>query len=498
MRLIKGLRSKWSNVAVTLVIAAALLSAGAIFAPKGFQDVYSKIGKYIVLVPGKFAGTVAAVDMSTGKTLAWMSFVNYGDHNPIIHHIAAFPSEDPYKGFEFIVNSQGGKNLYIYGIPTKVKDPAPGFHIYRVKYDGTKMNLVEDVAETTGLGLGVHVTISPDAKKFAVGDGQKDIFGVFDRETSKVDAAVLFDWEPNVKDIKQAFSGGGKLTVKKIHPDPKTGKFDLQGTKGAKLDWELVPGGENYLVEGKVAGPRMLHSCALDALLFDPRGKWGVAALRTIGAGVLFDTATYEPVYVMLSPKGEPDFKQLKKVDKDTWEVEIPKVTAYAHQAGFAPDGKHFVIMNAIMQNNVMVYDSSDHSDPSKWKKIATVEKPEWRGTYPQTFHMGFTPDAKKFYVTLWWPSPTPNGVAVIDAVKWKVIKEIEIGPDQHTLAVTYDGKHVIGVFSGYQKTTSGIFVLDAKSDEMIGFLPNTGGSHDHVIVPRTLQDLRISRSTTT
>ncbi|MBI5199599.1 MAG: hypothetical protein HZA09_06260, partial [Nitrospirae bacterium] len=189
-RIIEKIKSKWSLIVVVGIFIAAMLSTGAIFAPRGFQDVYNKIGKYIMLVPGKFSGTVTAVDLSTGKTLAWISFVNYGDTNPIIHHIAAFPSEDPYKGFEYIVNSQGGKNLYIYGIPTKVKDPAAGFHIYRVKYDGTKMNLIEDVAETTGLGLGVHVTVSEDAKKFAVGDGQKDIFGVFDRETSKVDAAV--------------------------------------------------------------------------------------------------------------------------------------------------------------------------------------------------------------------------------------------------------------------------------------------------------------------
>lgn len=492
------IRGRKTTIVVVVAMVAALLSIGAIFAPSGFHDIYGKIGKYIVLVPGKFAGTVGAVDMSTGKTLAWISFVNYGDTNPIIHHIAAFPSEDPYKGFEYIVNSQGGKNLYIYGIPTKVKEPAEGFHIYRVKYDGMKMNLIEDVAETTGLGLGVHVTISEDAKKFAVADGQKDIFAVFDRETSKVDTAVFFDWEPNVKNIKEAFSGGGKLTVKKLHPDPKTGKYDYRGLKGTKLDWELVPGGENFLVEGKVSGPRALNSCALDALLFDPRGKWAVAALRVTGISVVFDKSTWEPVAGVSAYPNDTEPKKLKKVDKDTWEIEIPKVENYGHQAGFSPDAKSLLFMGAIMENAVYAFDSSNHSDPMTWKRKAKVTKPEWRGSYPQTFHMGFTPDSKKVYVTLWWPSPTPNGVAVIDAVKWKVAKEIEIGPDQHTLAVTGDGKHMIGVFSGYQKTASGIFVLDTKKDELIGFLPNTAGSHDHVIVPRTLKELSISRSPTT
>lgn len=491
------IRGKVSTVMIALLLAVALTSLGAVFAPKSFNDIYKKIGPYIVLVPGKFAGTVGAVDLSTGKTLAWISFVNYGDYNPIIHHIAAFPSKDPYKEFEYIVNSQGGKNLYIYGLPTKVKDPASGFHIYRVKYDGTKMNLVEDVAETTGLGIGVHVTISEDAKKFAVGDGQKDIFGVFDRETSKVDTAVFFDWEPNIKNVKEAWTGGGKLIVKKLHPDPTTGKYDYQGLKGNKLDWELVPGGENYLVEGKVTGPRAINACGLDALLFDPRGKWAVAALRVPGISVVFDKSTYEPVTAVSAYKDGAHW-ELKKVDKDTWEVSIPKVENYGHQAGFSPDSKSFLFMGAIMENAIYVWDSTDHSNPKNWKLKAKVTKPEWRGTYPQTFHMGFTPDSKKVYVTLWWPSPTPNGVAVIDAVKWKVIREIEIGPDQHTLAVTGDGKHVVGVFSGYQKTASGIFILDTKKDELLGFLPNTAGSHDHVIVPRTLEELKISRSPTT
>lgn len=494
------MRFPWKKTAVMLVLAFIVslpVTAGAITLGKGtFSDVYERLGKYIFLTPGKFAGTVAAHDMSTGKTLAWISFVNYGDTNPIIHHIAAFPSEDPYKGFEYIVNSQGGKNLFIYGVPTKVKDPAEGFHIYRVKYDGTKMNLIEDVAETTGLGLGVHVTISPDAKKFSVGDGQKDIFGVFDRETSKVDAAVFFDWEPNIKTVKEAWSGGGKLIVKKIYPDPKTGKYDYKGLKGNKIDWELVPGGENFLVEGKVSGPRAINVCGLDALLYDPRGKWAAAALRTIGASVIFDTANYEPVAVVYSFR--KPIQALKRVDKDTWEVSISKVDNYGHQAGFSPDGKTFLFMGAIMENAIYAYDSTDTSNPMNWKIKGVVTKPEWRGAYPQTFHMAFTPDGKKVYVTLWWPSPTPNGVAAIDTKTWKVIKEIEIGPDVHTLAVTGDGKHLFGVMSGYQKTASGLFVIDVKSDKLLGYLPSGQGHHDCVIIPRNLKELLISRSTTT
>ncbi len=461
-----------------------------------FDDVYQQFGKYIFLTPGKFAGTVAAHDMSTGKTLAWISLVNYGDTNPIMHHIAAFPSEDPYKGFEYIVDTQGGKNLYIYGIPTKVKTPGEGFHIYKIQYDGTKMNLLEDVAETTGLGLGVHVTIAPDGQKYAVADGQKDIFGVFQRNPSKVIQAVYFDWIPNVRTNKEAWTGGGKLIIKKIYPG-KNGKFDLQGTKGAKIDWELVPGGELFIEEGKVSGSRQLNVCALDALVWDPNEKYAVASLRTIGGGVVFDTTTWNPVGMLMAAEKVAGMYPLKQVDKDTWEIEISHVLSPAHQAGFSPDGKTFLIMNGVRENNIMVFDATN-PDPMKWTKKAMVTQPHWRGAYPNTFHMAFTPDSKKVYVTLWWPSPTPNGVAVVDAVNWKVIKEIEVGPDAHTIAVTGDGKHVFGVISGYQKTVSGIYVIDAESDKLMGYLPSGQGSHDCVIVPRNKQELLISRCPTT
>ena len=41
------------------------------------------------------------------------------------------------------------------------------------------MEVIENVSETTGLGLGVHVTVNPkDAKSYFVTDGQKDIAGV--------------------------------------------------------------------------------------------------------------------------------------------------------------------------------------------------------------------------------------------------------------------------------------------------------------------------------
>lgn len=464
------------------------------------QEFYKEIGNYIMVAPTKFGGSTYALDLGSGKTLASIYYWNYGDTNPISHHLAAFPSPDPYKEFEFINNTQGGKNLLIYGLPIKI-DPAKlgqGFKIYRVKYDGTKMNLIEDVAETTGLGLGVHVTIAPEATSFAVGDGQKDITAIFDRATSKVLAAYFYDWEPRVKSLKEAWTGGGTLTIKRIYPDPKTGKFDLQGTKGIKIEWEMVPGGELFIEEGKIPGSRPMNVGGIDALVFDPRGRWAAASLRTLGLCVVHDRQKdYEPVATLYGPKGGPDQYEVKPAGKDTWKVAMDKVISPAHQAGFNPKGDRFAFMNGVRQNNIAVFDTSS-ADPTKWKKMAFVEHPDWRGAYPNTFHMVFTPDSKKFYVTLWWPAPTPNGVAVVDAVNWKLLKQITLGPDVHTLTTTYDGKWMVGVYSGFQKTQSGIFILDARTDGLLGYLPSPGGHHDCVLVPRTLEDLRTSRCTTT
>ena len=39
------------------------------------------------------------------------------------------------------------------------------------------------------------------------------------------------------------------MTIQRIDPDSQSKKFDLQGTKGIKMDWEIAPGGK-LQVEG--------------------------------------------------------------------------------------------------------------------------------------------------------------------------------------------------------------------------------------------------------
>ena len=138
-------------------------------------------------------GGTYAIDLNSNRVLGSIWYWNYGDYNPISHHLCAFPSADPMHGFEFVNSTQGGQNSLIYGMHTAVTaETAPeGTNIYRVRYDGTQMQLIENVSETTGLGLGVHVTVNPkDAQSYFVTDGQKDIAACFDRTTSKVKAGA--------------------------------------------------------------------------------------------------------------------------------------------------------------------------------------------------------------------------------------------------------------------------------------------------------------------
>jgi len=505
------------KAAVAGVAAAGLAKAGlgklsgsasgtaeaAMFGDPTLFDIYKQFGKYIHLVPGKYGGGVGAYDMSTGHCLSWLNMAIWaGNKTPIVHHIAAFASPDPYKEFEYVVDSQGGKNLYIYGVTTPVKDPSDGFNIWRCNYDGTKMNILEDVAETTGIGLGVHVTVAPDNERFAVADGQKDIVAVFKKghgtNPSSVEAAIMFDWEYNNSELARAWIDGGTLTIKKLKPP-----YNLKGTKGTKIDWELVPGGELFAEQGKVPGPRLKNLCALDSLTWDAAHKnYAIAALRIIGCAVVFDTRTWDPVAICAgSEKHAAQGFQIpfNKVGDGEWEAKLKSVPTPAHQAGFNPAGDRMILMNNARENVMAVFDCSNQSDPTTWKRIAGITDPSWRGVYPNPFHMAFTPDGKKLYVTLWWPAPTSNGVAVVDTKTWKVVKTIDnIGPDIHTLAVTDDGKWMFGVYSGYQKTKSGTFVVRVKDDKLYGYLPSPYGHHDSVIVPKSVKGLAISRCTTT
>jgi len=457
------------------------------------------LGHWIALLPTKLGGGTYALDLNSNRVLASIWYWTYGDYSPISHHLCAFPSSDPYHGFEFINSTQGGKNSLIYGIPTATTDPAPGTNIYRVRFDGTQMQMVENVSETTGLGLGVHVTVNPkDAQSYFVTDGQKDIAACFDRTTSRVKAALRYDWTPNVPDLRDAWIKGGTLTIRKIHPDAKTGLYDYRGTKGNKIDWEMVPMGELFVEEGSVPGDAPLTLAGADGTIWHPEGRWAATVVRLCGGICILDPEkNFDPVAFLQFNKDSQDQYPVQQVDKDTWTVTFDKIHSPGHEIGFSPDGRFLVMMNNLRENNCSVF-SCDDPDPTKWRKIAHVEDPLWRGKYPNPFHMVFSMDSSKLYLSILHPSPAYSGIMVVDTRTWTILKEIQgIGPDLQTPAITYDGKYVLTPFSGFQRQSSGIAVIDTSTDTLVGILPSNGGHHDCVIIPTKLEHMKHTRSCT-
>jgi len=457
------------------------------------------LGNWVALLPTKLGGGTYALDLNSNRVLASIWYWNYGDFNPISHHLCAFPSADPYHSFEFVNSTQGGKNSLIYGIPTKITEPGPGFNIYRVRYDGAQMELLENVSETTGLGLGVHVTVNPaDAQCYFVTDGQKDIAACFDRTTSRVLAALRFDWAGNSSNLADCWQKGGTLSIYKIYPDKTTGKFDYEGTKGQKIEWEMVPMGELFVEEGTIPGESPHTLSGADGTIWHPNGRWAATVVRLCGGIAILDREkNYEPVAFLQFNKDAPNQYPVTRIDDDHWQVVFDKVFSPGHEIGFSPDGNFLCMMNNLRENNCGVFDSSD-PDPTKWKKVAHIEDPLWRGKYPNPFHMVFSIDSSKLYLSVLHPSPAASGVMVVDTKTWTIKKELQgIGPDLQTPVITYDGKYVLCPFSGFQRLSSGIAVIDAETDNLVGILPSNGGHHDCVIIPTKLEDMKHTRSCT-
>ena len=60
------------------------------------------LGNWVALLPTKLGGGTYAIDLNSNRVLGSIWYWNYGDYNPISHHLCAFPSADPLHGFEFV------------------------------------------------------------------------------------------------------------------------------------------------------------------------------------------------------------------------------------------------------------------------------------------------------------------------------------------------------------------------------------------------------------
>jgi hypothetical protein len=367
------------------------------------------------------------------------------------------------------------------------------------------MDLKEDIAETTGIGLGVHTTVYPDAKGFAAADGQKDVCAFFDRAPldgkTNVLQAFRADWVGRVQNgsLKDNWLKGGKLRLTRLVKSVEIGKYDLEGTKGNKIDWEMVPMGENLVEIGEIQGSDPKGLSGLDAVVHHPGNRYSALIIRMLSAAIIIDRQTWEPVTVLHNPEGSPGNLKITKVSSgpDVWECEFEDVKCVGHEAGFSPDGKNFTMMNNIMQNNMAVFDTSD-ADPRNWKKITFVKDPAWVGEYPSPFHLCFSMDGSKMFVSVLYPKPHDSSVVVVDTKTWKIIRKfVKVGPDCQTMSVSYDGKYVFQIFSGFQRMSAGVFVFRQDTLEPVGYLPNFGGHHDCVIIPTKVEHLKNSRCTT-
>jgi thiocyanate desulfurase len=505
-----GFGINFSSSKVNEAVSQMVPKIEVVDAKKCKQSV-ERLGNYVYLTPEKLGGGTHAVNLGTGKTMAWISYWNYGDSCPISHHLSAYPSPDPTKHFEFVNSTQGGDNVMIYGLPTPIKERGlldkwgQGNHIYRVNFDGQSMNLLEDVSQSTGMGLGVHTTIYPDATGFAGADGQKDICAFFNRpaedQKTKVLAAFRADWVANERggSLEDNWSKGGRLRIVRLVEAKETGKFDLEGSKGNKLNWEMVPMAEYLVYTGQLPGDDPRGLTGLDAVVHHPGNRYSALIIRMLSCAVIVDRTTWEPITCLHNPEGSPDNLKVTKVSSnpDTWEVKFDDVKSVGHEAGFSPNGKFFTMMNNIKQNNMAVFDTSA-ADPHQWKRITFVKDPTWVGDYPSPFHLCFSMDGSKMFVSVLYPKPASSGCCVVDTKTWRIIKKFQnIGPDCQTMSVSYDGKYVFQIFSGFQRMESGVFIFTQDTLEPYGYLPNFGGHHDCVIVPTKVEHLRNSRCTT-
>jgi len=199
--------------------------------------------------------------------------------------------------------------------------------------------------------------------------------------------------------------GGGTLRLTRLITPKETGKFLLEGTAGNKIDWEMVPMGEDLVETGQLPGADPKGLSGLDAVVHHPANRFSALILRMVSSAIIVDRTTFEPVCVLHMPEGSPGNLPIKKVSSrpDAWEVRFEDIKCVGHEAGFSPDGRHFTMMNNIQQNNMAVFDTS--------------------------------------------------GSCVVDTKTWKIIKKFQnIGPDCQTMSVSYDGKYVFQIFSGFQR----------------------------------------------
>jgi thiocyanate desulfurase len=263
----------------------------------------------------------------------------------------------------------------------------------------------------------------------------------------------------------------------------------------------MVPMAELLVERGQIPGDSPHTLTGLDNAVHDPRGRYSILTTRMCGGVIVIDRKNdFKPICYLYAPEDNKtsNFPVTQVSDNpDTWEIKLKTVGNPVHEAGFNPAGDHFVIMNNLRANNVAVFNVAD-ADPTKWKRETFVRDDEWRGEYPSPFHLCFSRDGSKCFFSVLHPKPAKSDVVVVETKTWTVIKKFrEVGVDCQTMHITYDGKYVLQIFSGFQRMESGVFVFRQDTLDPVGYMPNFGGHHDCVVVPNEVGELKWSRCCT-
>lgn len=450
-------------------------------AGEGQAELFKKFEGNVVLLPGKYSGEVQALDLAVPETLAWYTYGLAGVNMPIPHHIAAMPSADPYKGFDFYQTMQPPMAPYVNENSPEWRDRGD-FKMFKLRYDGSgkqnSIHVVSDIAATTGMALGVHVSIGvgENANRYvAFADGQKDMVMITTIDDNpKIVKALRVDYDPIARQVN----------VSHVFPDPTTGRFDYEGRKGVKTTHEAMLGEELM--------PADPTAVFVDAFTWHPFLPYGAVLVRRLGCCAIIDTRSWECVAMLSTAKGAPDNFPLVKQSGYTWTFSVPSVLTPLHEAGFLTSGEYFLSCNNVLQNNIAVYRATD-PNPLKWKKEAFVEG---FGNKYLPLHMGNVPDSRWAFFTLWARKPNNGYICKVDPKTWKVVAKWDTGPDPHTCDCSVDGKYITTVYSGNQGGQSGLVVINADTDKIEARLPSPAGHHDHVVVPRDWEGLKASRST--
>jgi len=98
------------------------------------------------------------------------------------------------------------------------------------------------------------------------------------------------------------------LTISRIYPDEATGKYDYLGTKGQKIEWEMVPMGELFVEEGTLPGTDPFSLTGADGTIWHPEGRWGATVVRLCGGICILDADNRcEPVAFLQFNKDSQD-----------------------------------------------------------------------------------------------------------------------------------------------------------------------------------------------